>query len=311
MGWTVLYIAFAVVALWLLGEVLLQYKARLRWRLLAFAGFLGVVAGVVIPSVAVIVAGTLAFGVGQTFVTLSFRRGFSRGWALRRKPDAEEAPDATQGGRGRRAGRGGKGGKSGAKSSAPAAGPRSSGRRRKGGDRPATPPPPAADATLPVSGPDALAALSADGPAPGVPQQPLSDEDRAAAPATDPGFPAHDPYGMPAGTPAQGYAAPYDDYGHGQGQYAAYSDPYIGNRPPSYETYDPYGRQQQPAAPQQYGGNGAWASTDPYAPHRYDTDTPPGGIWVPQQRDTDQPGQQPYPPQQLPGQGYDDQQRRY
>ncbi|MET7317817.1 hypothetical protein ABZX83_21070, partial [Streptomyces thermoviolaceus] len=31
MGWAVLYIAFGVVALWLLGEVLLQYKARLRW----------------------------------------------------------------------------------------------------------------------------------------------------------------------------------------------------------------------------------------------------------------------------------------
>ena len=50
MGWTVLYIAFGVVALWLLGEVLLQYKARLRWRLLAFAGFLCVVLGVLIPS---------------------------------------------------------------------------------------------------------------------------------------------------------------------------------------------------------------------------------------------------------------------
>ena len=46
MGWTVLYIAFGIVALWLLGEVLLQYKARLRWRLLAFVGFLGVVFGV-------------------------------------------------------------------------------------------------------------------------------------------------------------------------------------------------------------------------------------------------------------------------
>ncbi|GFN03290.1 hypothetical protein Smic_18460 [Streptomyces microflavus] len=45
MGWTVLYIAFGLVALWLLGEVLLQYKARLRWRLLAFGGFLGVVMG--------------------------------------------------------------------------------------------------------------------------------------------------------------------------------------------------------------------------------------------------------------------------
>ncbi|MFH8569633.1 hypothetical protein [Streptomyces sp. NPDC017993] len=86
MGWTVLYIAFGLVALWLLGEVLLQYKARLRWRLLAFAGFLGVVLGVIIPSVIVIGLGAIAFAVGQTQVTLSFRRGFSTGWALGGKP---------------------------------------------------------------------------------------------------------------------------------------------------------------------------------------------------------------------------------
>ncbi|MEU0037384.1 hypothetical protein ABZ063_25890, partial [Streptomyces sp. NPDC006333] len=48
MGLTVLYIAFGIVALWLLGEVLLQYKARLRYRLLAFVGFAGVVLGVLI-----------------------------------------------------------------------------------------------------------------------------------------------------------------------------------------------------------------------------------------------------------------------
>ena len=79
MGWTVLYIAFGIVALWLLGEVLLQYKARLRWRLLAFAGFLGVVIGVLIPSVVVIGLGAAAFAVGQTYVTLSFRSGFAAG----------------------------------------------------------------------------------------------------------------------------------------------------------------------------------------------------------------------------------------
>src|SRR6187551_489524 len=84
MGWTVLYIAFGVVALWLLGEVLLQYKARLRWRLLAFVGFLGVVLGVLIPSVVVIGLGAAAFAVGQTYVTLSFRRGFASGWAVSR-----------------------------------------------------------------------------------------------------------------------------------------------------------------------------------------------------------------------------------
>lgn len=82
MGWTVLYIAFGVVALWLLGEVLLQYKARLRWRLLAFAGFVGVVAGVLMSNVLVIGVGAAAFAVGQTYVTLSFRRGFEAGWAV-------------------------------------------------------------------------------------------------------------------------------------------------------------------------------------------------------------------------------------
>ncbi len=82
MGLTVLYLAFGIVALWLLGEVLLQYKARLRWRLLAFVGFLGVVLGVLMPSVVVIGLGAIAFAVGQTYVTLSFRRGFEQGWAV-------------------------------------------------------------------------------------------------------------------------------------------------------------------------------------------------------------------------------------
>ncbi|KPC65043.1 hypothetical protein ADL27_60780, partial [Streptomyces sp. NRRL F-6602] len=88
MGWTVLYIAFGIVALWLLGEVLLQYKARLRWRLLAFAGFSCVVLGVLTSLVIVIALGAIAFAVGQTFVTLSFRRGFSTGWAVGGRPGA-------------------------------------------------------------------------------------------------------------------------------------------------------------------------------------------------------------------------------
>lgn len=82
MGYTVLYIAFGLVALWLLGEVALQQKARLRWRLLTFVGFLGVAGGVVMAQVLVIVAGALAFGAGQTLVTLSHRRGFTTGWVL-------------------------------------------------------------------------------------------------------------------------------------------------------------------------------------------------------------------------------------
>ncbi|CAM5402614.1 hypothetical protein SGRIM128S_02026 [Streptomyces griseomycini] len=100
MGWTVLYIAFGIVALWLLGEVLLQYKARLRWRLLAFAGFLGVVVGVLIPSVVVIGLGAAAFAVGQTYVTLSFRRGFAAGWAV--NAPALAAATGRRGDRGRR-----------------------------------------------------------------------------------------------------------------------------------------------------------------------------------------------------------------
>ena len=80
MGWTILYIAFGLVAVWLLAEVLLQNKARLRWRLLAFVGFLGVVVGVLLPQVIVIGVGVVAFAVGQTNVTLSFRRGFTTGW---------------------------------------------------------------------------------------------------------------------------------------------------------------------------------------------------------------------------------------
>ncbi len=319
MGWTVLYIAFGVVALWLLGEVLLQYKARLRWRLLAFVGFLGVVVGVVIPSVAVIVVGAVAFAVGQTFVTLSFRRGFSRGWALRRTDDEDGAPAKGRAAAGRSAGRG--------ESTSRA------GRRRKA-ERPATPPPsPVSDMTLPASGPDALSAVPGVDSAvtelmPNVPQQPTA-EHPPAAPAAGydaAGYPtaAYDAYGNgtqnaeTAAAPAQGGYAGQFDYGQGQ-QYASYSDPYIGNRPPSYEQYDAYG-QQQPYPQQQYG-QGAY-SAEGYAPRQYDMDTPPGGVWVPQQRDneiadlTAPPAaapeggqQQPYPPQQQPGQGYDEQQR--
>jgi len=82
MGYSVLYIAFGIVALWLLSEVLLQHRARLRWRVLAFAGFLGVVLGVYTRSVPLILVGAVAFGTGQTQVTLSYRRGVSTGWAL-------------------------------------------------------------------------------------------------------------------------------------------------------------------------------------------------------------------------------------
>ncbi len=86
MGYTVLYIAFGAVALWLLGEVFLQNKARLRWRLLAFVGFLCVVVGVMAAQVFVIVLGAIGFGTGQALVTRSHRRGFVTGWAIAARP---------------------------------------------------------------------------------------------------------------------------------------------------------------------------------------------------------------------------------
>ncbi|AXI77107.1 hypothetical protein [Peterkaempfera bronchialis] len=82
-GYLVLYAAFVVVALWLVAELLLQNKAPLVWRAVALAGFLGVVGGMALGSVAVIGLGAAAFAVGQTFVTLSVKRGYQAGWSLR------------------------------------------------------------------------------------------------------------------------------------------------------------------------------------------------------------------------------------
>ncbi|MYR96788.1 MULTISPECIES: SCO2102 family sporulation regulator [unclassified Streptomyces] len=294
MGWTVLYIAFGLVALWLLGEVLLQYKARLRWRLLAFGGFLGVVMGVLLASVPVIVVGTLAFATGQTYVTLSFRRGFSTGWAI-----------------------GGSPGES---------------RRRKGAERAAAKEPTLEVSDLEVSDPAAEPGFDSFGHGSGAPAaasdatsvyepQPLPDDtgqygvysDPGYAanspgdqdqhgyepdPAAQPQFAAYDPY--TGYDPQQGqdtYTGPYD-YGTGQQSYAAYSDPYIGttNGSAPYAGYDAYGN----------GGNGydsqggQQSYADPYAQSYdtdpYTTDTPPGGVWVPQQRDAEQ--YPPMPPEQ-------------
>ncbi|WP_406097790.1 hypothetical protein [Streptomyces sp. NBC_01013] len=271
MGWTVLYIAFGIVALWLLGEVLLQYKARLRWRLLAFTGFVGVVVGVLMPSVFVIAVGAIAFATGQTYVTLSFRRGFSTGWAI-----------------------GGSPGES---------------RRRRGGGADREP-------TLQVSdleveydreGPSQPEA----GPAEVYAPEPLPDDTGQYGIYTDPrpqqeqqqdqhqqpqGQPQYAAYTDYSAYPAQSqdtyggqdsYAgAGQYDYGTGEQQYAAYSDPYIGTTAatPQYGAYDAYGQHDS------YGGGQQFA--DPYAQFPpYASETPPGGVWVPQQREGEQ-----YPP---------------
>ncbi|MEU9606704.1 hypothetical protein [Streptomyces sp. NPDC048057] len=325
MGLTVLYIAFGIVALWLLGEVLLQYKARLRWRILAFGGFLTVVLGMLVASRVVIALGAVTFAVGQTYVTLSFRRGFSTGWALGGRPGAS--------------------------------------RRRKAGAKDA-PPLPADDAEPPFDGgaPDGrrpdddfahdgtavIPAVAGQGPdvsaaettavfAEGVPgdpsgvyePQPMPDDTGQYGVYDDPSF-------APAGAgapqeyadgpaPSQGYA-PFDggydplyaqqppavpdggyDYGQAPQQYPAYSDPYVGGQQyaaAGYENehdgYDSFGN------PRQYAGDPYYGQQQPY------TDTPPGGVWVPQPRDPETPGQP--GPDGLPydqGYGNEPQQYRY
>ncbi|MEV6206893.1 hypothetical protein [Kitasatospora sp. NPDC051914] len=85
-GYLLLYAALAVVALWLIAELLLQNRAPVVWRGVALAGFLTVVSGMRLQSVLVIGAGAAAFAAGQFFVTTSVKRGFVAGWSLRR-PD--------------------------------------------------------------------------------------------------------------------------------------------------------------------------------------------------------------------------------
>ncbi|MDL5201068.1 hypothetical protein [Streptomyces sp. ALI-76-A] len=301
MGWTVLYIAFGVVALWLLGEVLLQYKARLRWRLLAFGGFLGVVLGVLIPSVIVIALGAIAFAVGQTYVTLSFRRGFAAGWAVSR-PGA----DGTKGRRGRaarqdptlevtdlEAAEAGHGDDTGYDRNTGAFGPDDHDR-----DDVFTP-------ARPVGSPSATV----------FEPQPLPDDTGSYGVYRDSGYAAgppyataeqpQDQYATAAADPAYSYDgySGYDQqqYGYGmagQQQYAAYSDPYIGTQTYDGASYDAsYGGQQQ-YGQQAYG-------QDQYGAGSYG-ETPAGGVWVPQQRSTDDPyGDLPPEQQQYGQQGYD------
>ncbi|MES9524238.1 hypothetical protein [Streptomyces capoamus] len=309
MGWTVLYIAFGVVALWLLGEVLLQYKARLRWRLLAFAGFLGVVLGVLIPSVIVIGAGAIAFAVGQTYVTLSFRRGFASGWAVKR-PEAE-----TGGGSKRRRGRSDRPGPGPRDTDAALADDRDAGQDVHGSGRTHADYADHADHDDDYDRDDVFtpAPPRATDPAGNTAvyePQPLPDDTGTYGLYGDPahGNPA------PADPAQQGYAYDYSGYAQqahgydttGQQGYANYSDPYIGSQ--SYGSYDQgYGQQYQ-----QQG-----YAQDPYATGGYEG-TPAGGVWVPQQRIDETyggalPQEQPYPHttggQQQPGAGYDEQYR--
>ncbi|WP_405731994.1 hypothetical protein OG607_34690 [Streptomyces sp. NBC_01537] len=268
MGYTVLYIAFGVVALWLLGEVLLQYKARLRWRLLAFAGFLGVVLGVYLPSVIVIGAGAVAFATGQTFVTLSYRKGFSTGWAIRRGGDAgeeteEEAP------------------------AEPAAAPAGRSRRRaKGGAAAAEP--------LPV---EQELSVESEAQAEELAEQTAAynyeydasvfDSTQVYQPVPlleDSGeFPVYD--GQSSYTPDPYTSGGYEGYG-----VQGYGNDWQQQPQPQTAAWD--------SSQQTYG------YADPYAQQQsYGYDTPADGVWAPQQDpgQQQQQQQQPYiPPQQQP-----------
>jgi len=85
-GYLLLHVALAVVALWLVAELLLQNRAPLLWRAVALTGFACVVVGMQLQSVPVIGLGAAGFALGQTFVTLAVKRGRPVGWSLRR-PD--------------------------------------------------------------------------------------------------------------------------------------------------------------------------------------------------------------------------------
>lgn len=314
MGWTVLYIAFGIVALWLLGEVLLQYKARLRWRLLAFSGFVGVVAGVLMHSVVVIGVGAIAFALGQTYVTLSFRRGFAAGWAVKR-PD----PEAEGGGSKRRRGKADRRDPSLEVSDLEAAGAGDEQDADHGRDPLAYGDYDRDDVFSPARSPQPTAAETTAVYEP----QPLPEDtgsygvygDTAYAGAAQPQDPT---YASAAQGTDQTYAYDYSGYAQqgygydagGQQQYANYSDPYIGSQPYDGAAYGT-GYDQQQYGQQGYG-------QDAYGTGGYG-ETPSGGVWVPQQR-TDEtyggelPQQQPYPyqgdgQQPQPGTGFDEQYR--
>ncbi|MEU9729961.1 hypothetical protein [Streptomyces sp. NPDC048002] len=317
MGLTVLYVAFGVVALWLLGEVLLQYKARLRWRLLAFVGFMIVVLGVLTSSVIVIGLGAAGFAIGQTYVTMSFRRGFSAGWAvnapaLGKRRDEEDRQEPTLEVSDLEAGEGGYADDD-RYERADAGYGRDDSYDRDDVFTPAHPghtaDPSAAETTAvyePQPMPEDTGSYGIYGTTPdpsyaGAAQP--QDQYAAAAQGADQTY-GYDGY---TGYDQQQYG--YDTTG--QQQYAAYSDPYIGT-----QTYD--GGSYDAGYGQGYGQQGY--GQDQYAAGGYGGETPAGGVWVPQQRSTDDayggelPPEQQYPYQGGQGQqggGYDEQQYRF
>jgi hypothetical protein len=324
MGLTVLYLAFGIVALWLLGEVLLQYKARLRFRLLAFVGFLGVVLGVLMHSVVVIGLGAAAFTVGQTYVTLSFRQGFAQGWAIK-GPGAEEKP-----GKPSKRRRGEPDDADLPEKDADLEEVEVAAYRREDQyadeDDVFTPAPSDRFAPPEPADPAATGSTSVYEPQP-LPEDTGSYgvyDSTAYAAATDQSYagasPSQDQQDYSTGQNQQAYdtgqnqqAYAYDGYtgydqqqygyGTGQQQYATYTDPYTGQQTYTGATYDQtaYNGGDQQYAQQQQQGYGQ----DQYATGTYGAETPAGGVWVPQQRTDEQQygGELPPEQQQYPYQG--------
>ncbi|GAA1968766.1 hypothetical protein [Kitasatospora viridis] len=91
-GMLVLYAALAVVALWLVAELLLQSRAPLHWRGLALGAFLLVVVGMAAHTVVLIGIGALGFAAGQLLVTLAVKAGKTTAWSLRGSDGALPGP---------------------------------------------------------------------------------------------------------------------------------------------------------------------------------------------------------------------------
>jgi|UniRef100_A0AAU3HXM6 hypothetical protein len=334
MGLTVLYLAFGIVALWLLGEVLLQYKARLRFRLLAFVGFLGVVLGVLMHSVVVIGLGAAAFTVGQTYVTLSFRQGFAQGWAIK-GPAVEDKPGKLGKLSKRRRGEPDEAEPSEENSGLEEVEVAAYRREDQYADEDDVFTPAPSDRFAPPEQAEPTAAESTSVYEP----QPLP-EDTGSYGVYDSGAyaaasPSQDQQAYSTGQNQQAYdtgqnqqaydtgqnqqAYAYDgytgydqqqQYGYGQQQYATYTDPYTGQQTYTGATYDQTaynGGDQQYAQQQNYG-------QDQYATGTYGGETPAEGVWVPQQRTDEYGGEVPPEQQQYPYQGngsagYDEQYR--
>jgi hypothetical protein len=334
MGLTVLYLAFGIVALWLLGEVLLQYKARLRFRLLAFVGFLGVVLGVLMHSVVVIGLGAAAFTVGQTYVTLSFRQGFAQGWAIK-GPAVEDKPGKPGKLSKRRRGEPDEAEPSEENSGLEEVEVAAYRREDQYADEDDVFTPAPSDRFAPPEQAEPTAAESTSVYEP----QPLP-EDTGSYGVYDSGAyaaasPSQDQQAYSTGQNQQAYdtgqnqqaydtgqnqqAYAYDgytgydqqqQYGYGQQQYATYTDPYTGQQTYTGATYDQTaynGGDQQYAQQQNYG-------QDQYATGTYGGETPAEGVWVPQQRTDEYGGEVPPEQQQYPYQGngsagYDEQYR--